>query len=263
MTRACHVLRVFTRGHDGGNYLGVVNDPVELDTAGMQAIAAELGFSETTFVEWQSGEPPMVRIFTPTMELPFAGHPLVGTAWVMNVLGSARLDTLRCAVGDVGIRMDGDLVWIEAELGQPVSDAGYMQLPARAGLPPSVRAWMVEMPNEYLVLEYQDVATIAAIAPNYDVLAEIFGTYVFARRGDRVRARFFAPDAGVPEDPATGSAAVALAAALTSAGEPEGRVSIEQGEEAGYPSRVELAWADDVASIGGTVVRDEVRMLED
>ena len=95
------------------------------------------------------------------------------------------------------------------------------------------------------------------------VLAETFGTYLYARVGDQVRARFFAPASGVDEDPATGSAAVALAAALAARGEVAGQVTIEQGEEMGHPSRIELVWDATTASIGGTVRHDEVRVLED
>ena len=262
MSRPCHVLRVFTRGSDGGNHLGVINDRTGLDTDVMQAIAADLGFSETVFVDWRPPEPPFVRIFTPMMELQFAGHPLVGTAWVMNVLGPGLHESLRCGTGDVGVRMDGDVVWIEAALDQPVRDAAHMSVPSRAGLPPPVRSWLVDMPKEYLVLQYTDAATIATVAPAWEPLSEVFGTLVFARHGDAVRARFFAPDAGVPEDPATGSAAVALAAVLVDSGESAGKVSIDQGEEIGYPSRIELSWTAETASIGGTVVRDEVRILD-
>ncbi len=262
MSRPCHVLRVFTRGSDGGNHLGVVNDRTGLGTDAMQAIAADLGFSETVFVDWHPPDPPFVRIFTPMMELQFAGHPLVGTAWVMNVLGPGSHELLRCGTGDVGVRMEGDVVWIEAALDQPVRDASHLSLASRAGLPSSVAAWLVDMPKEYLILQYPDAATVADISPAWGPLSEVFGTLVFARHGDAVRARFFAPDAGVPEDPATGSAAVALAAVLVDAGETAGRVSIDQGEEIGFPSRIELSWTSETASIGGTVIRDEVRILE-
>ncbi len=263
MPRACHVLRVFTRGEAGGNHLGVVVDPAGLDEEAMQAIASDLGFSETVFVDWQPDQVPFVRIFTPTMELPFAGHPLVGTAWMMDVLGPGHVATLRCGTGDVAVTVDGDTVWITAMLDQVVSDAGDNDLPHRAGLPPSTRAWLVEMPKEYLVLEYEDADTVAHLVPDFDVLADVFGTLAFARHGDRVRARFFAPEAGVPEDPATGSAAVALAAACLRSGEDFGDLVIDQGEETGFPSRIRLRWNPETASIGGTVTRDEVRFLDE
>ena len=82
--RNCTVVRVFTVGDSGGNPLGVVTDSTGLDSSTMQQIAADLGFSETTFTEWAEGETPSLRIFTPAAEMPFAGHPLVGTAWVLN-----------------------------------------------------------------------------------------------------------------------------------------------------------------------------------
>ncbi|MFQ5555123.1 MAG: PhzF family phenazine biosynthesis protein [Acidimicrobiia bacterium] len=262
MPRSCHVLRVFTRGDAGGNHLGVVEDLAGLDTHAMQGIAARLGFSETTFVEAQGDGVPNVRIFTPNMELPFAGHPLVGTAWVLNVLGGGAHPTLRCGVGDVGVSVAGNTVWVDAALGQPVTNAASLALADRAGLDAPSRSWLVEMPKRYVVLEYADEASVTGAKPDFDVLSEVFGTLVFSRTEDAVRARFFAPDAGVPEDPATGSAAVALAAALVSAGESSGALSIDQGEETGFPSRIELEWTEESARIGGTVVRDEMRALD-
>ena len=260
--RSCHVLRVFTRGEAGGNHLGVINDCRDLDTGAMQAIAHDLGFSETTFVTWDPGEVPHVRIFTPEMELPFAGHPLVGTAWVMNMLGPTPTRALRCGVGEVSITVDGETVWVEAALNQPVRDSAESSIPARAGLPEPSSAKTVEMPLEYLILEYPDEETVHTLAPDFEVLGELFGTLTYTRSGERVRARFFAPDAGVPEDPATGSAAVALAARLAASGEPDGRITIYQGEETGFPSTIELAWSGDTVRFGGTVVRDELRVID-
>ena len=73
--RHCYVLRVFTRGDEGGNHLGVVTDVTGLDTETMQGIATELGFSETVFIDWQNEGVPFVRIFTPAAEMPFCGTP--------------------------------------------------------------------------------------------------------------------------------------------------------------------------------------------
>ncbi len=264
MPRVCQVLRVFTRGEEGGNALGVVNDIVELSSESMQAIATQLGFSETVFVDWPKGEAPMVRIFTPAMELPFAGHPLVGTAWTMLTLGPGGVDRLRCGIGDVSVGMEGETAWVEAAIDEGNArriDTGV--LAERASLPLPVDSWAVAMPKEYLILEYPDTATISALAPDMDVLAEHFGTLVYAREGDRVQARFFAPAAGVPEDPATGSAAVALATTRVASEEAEGALVIHQGEEIGRPSRIELSWTPTTARIGGICVRDEVRWLEE
>lgn len=262
MARDVHVLRVFTRGEAGGNHLGVVMELAGLDDEGMQGIAADLGFSETAFVDTESGAVPYVRIFTPGMEIPFAGHPLVGAAWALDALGPGIGRMLRCGVGEVGVRIDGRRVWIDTGLGQPVRDAGSMDLPRRAGLPRPDAAWLVEMPGSYLLVEYPDAETIAALDPEMEPLRDVFGTLAFARTGPAIRSRFWAPGAGVPEDPATGSAAVALAAAFVARGEPAGRVAIDQGEEIGFPSRIELSWSADSASIGGTTVHDETRLLD-
>jgi trans-2,3-dihydro-3-hydroxyanthranilate isomerase len=254
---------VFTRGDVGGNHLGVINDRTGLDTGDMQRIATELGFSETVFVGWKEGEPPHVRIFTPADELPFAGHPLVGTAWVMMNLGPGGIDTLRCGIGDVGVRSEGGLVWVDVPLPRDAVSAVADDLVVRAGLPAPVSECDVAMPLPYRVVEYAAAADVIAAAPDMGVLAETFGTLIYARDGTAVRARFFAPRSGVPEDPATGSAAVALAVALSAGGETEGRLSIDQGEEIGHPSRIELFWSGETAGIGGTVRRDEVRLLDD
>ena len=258
-------MRVFTRGGRGGNHLGVINDRSGLDTQAMQAIATDLGFSETVFVSWfDPAGPPHARIFTPGMELPFAGHPLVGAAWVLCRLGPAPdQGQLECANGIMGYRRQAELMWVDVPFSAEAADTDDSRdVVRRSGLAEPARTWRLLMPKEYLLAEYADAEAIAAASPDMAVLFERFGLLVFARTGDTVRARFFAPQGGVPEDPATGSAAVALAFALKSAGEGAGRVTIHQGEEIGHPSAIELTWDERRASIGGSVVHDEVRFLE-
>ncbi len=263
MPRVCQIVRVFTRDGAGGNHLGVVNDIVGLDSDGMQAIAADLGFSETVFVEWQAGQIPYVRIFTPAAELPFAGHPLVGTAWTMLELGPGGVDQLGCGIGTVDIGMEGAAAWVEASLDpdncEPVELGDYV---VSAGIPVPQRSWLVPTPSQYVILEYPDEATVGQLTPDLDALTAYQGTYAFARTGDRVRARFFAPGLGVGEDPATGSAAVAWATVMAANGETEGSVTIYQGEEIGFPSQIELSWTGESARIGGHCVRDEARLLD-
>jgi len=262
MVRPAHILRVFTRKDIGGNHLGVVNDIVGLSDEDMQAIAADLGFPETTFVDWGDREVPMVRIFTPAVEMEFAGHPMVGTAWVMNFLGPRSHDRLECATGPVEVAIEGDVVSIETALNQRVEDASDISVLERAGLPAPDRAWWVHMPKPYLVAQYARSADISGLDPDMAVLEEHFGTLCFARNDHRAHSRFFAPAGGVPEDPATGSAAVALARAMVHAGQPEGRLSIDQGAEMGSPSRIELSWSADRARIGGTVAHDRIELVK-
>lgn len=257
--RDCRVLRVFTRGEAGGNHLGVVTDPSGLDGAVMQEIAAWLGYSETVFLD--TARPvPAARIFTPAAEIPFAGHPLVGAAWVLGTTGPAR--RVACGIGEVPFRVEDDRAWIDVAASREV-EAAPVEAGVPAGLPVASRAWVVRLPLRYLLLEVPSAPVVAAARPGFDRLAgqPWEGTLLFARAGPRVRARFFAPAVGVPEDPATGSAAVALASAFAVAGEREGSVLIEQGDEVGAPSSISLLWGGGMVSVGGTVRAGEVRRL--
>ena len=257
MPRHCYVLRVFTRDGSGGNHLGVVTDILGLDDSKMQHIASDLGFSETVFLSWFDGVMPKARIFTPAIELPFAGHPLVGAAWLLINLGPIDPGAIECATGPVRIRQFEGLTWIDASGNQPVRAAS-------ASPPPDWDALDVAevlMPVPYTLVEVRTPADVEALKPS--MAAGLGDVYVWAweREGESVRSRFFAPDFGIPEDPATGSAAVALASRLRHLGRGEGALVIHQGEETGHPSRINLVWDGNGTSIGGTVAHDEVRFL--
>lgn len=254
--RHCFVLRVFTRDGVGGNHLGVVTDVSGLSHVTMQQVAADLGFSETVFIDWREGGVPRVRIFTPGAELPFAGHPLVGAGWLMNVLGPTPVSRLACTAGEVQVRLEGDIAAIDAPSGERVVRAGDLG-DRLAGWVDPVDVRSVSMPSEYLLVEVADARDVATARP-----AESGHVMLWAWDGDSVKARFFAPDIGIPEDPATGSAAVALAAVLNDAGRGAGSLTIEQGDEVGAPSLIELRWDGTNVSIGGAVVHDETRELD-
>jgi trans-2,3-dihydro-3-hydroxyanthranilate isomerase len=257
--RTARVLRVFTRDGVGGNHLGIVTDLNGLSDHAMQEIAAELGFSETIFPDL-SVEPPFIRIFTPGMELAFAGHPLVGAAWLLLNEGRAS-NTVSCGIGDIGIRLDGESAWADAPMTPANAQADDLALANRTGVADATGAWRVAMPLDYRMVELASPAEVAAATPDTTALAPADGLTLFHRDGDRVRMRFFIPVAGVDEDPATGSAAVALATMWAASGESSGRVTIHQGEEMGHPSQIELRWSAATASIGGTVVEDEPRVV--
>lgn len=258
MARPCSVLRVFTRDGRGGNHLGVVDQLDGLDTEMMQRIAAELGFSETVFISY--GGVPEVRIFTPGMEMPFAGHPLVGAAFHILEKGlPAR--RIRCGIGDVRIRSDGDTVWVDAPMRPENAYRDGTAFAVGVGVTDPVSTWRVEMPLDYRLVELATSDDVAAATPDTAAFAPAHGLTVYARSGSQIRMRFFIPDAGIVEDPATGSAAVALATRFAAAGEPNGRATIDQGEEIGHPSRIELRWEGTTASIGGTVALDPPREL--
>ena len=227
MPRPCLVLRVFTKGNLGGNHLGVVTDLVGLETADMQRIAADLGFSETVFIDSAADEVPTVRIFTPGMEMPFAGHPLVGAASVMLDQG-VHTDRLRCGIGEVAIRRDGDVIWVDAPMIPKNAQVDDSVFAHRVGLAEPLSTWRVAMPLDYRMVELATAEQVAAVKPDTRAFEAAHGLTVYARCGDRVRMRFFIPEAGIDEDPATGSAAVALATMYAARGEAEGRLIIDR-----------------------------------
>jgi predicted PhzF superfamily epimerase YddE/YHI9 len=203
------VLRVFTDASGAsGNPLGVVRDAEAITHERRQAIAAELGYSETVFVERGTH----VQIFTPTTELPFAGHPLVGTAWLL------REPTVHAPAGDVAARVEGDRAWVLA----------------RAQWCPPFERRQLASPADVDAFAVPDSGSLQVWAWSDE------------RRG-RIRARVFVPDLGVPEDPATGSATVALCAAL------DRPIAIDQGPHCEIEARpLDDGWIE----LGGRVADD-------
>lgn len=177
-----HVLKVFV-GADGehGNPLGVFLRGKEIPPDLRQAVATDLGFAETVFVnDAQDGS---LRIFTPGTELPFAGHPLVGTAWLLRREGK-DLPSLRPPAGEVPVRSDGELTFV-------------------AGRP--------EWAPEFDIVEVGSPAEVEALEGPPDGL-DLVGVWAWEdEEAGRVRVRVFAPRFGVEEDEATGAHAVRLA----------------------------------------------------
>lgn len=294
MRRRFHTVDVFTDRAFGGNPLAVFPDGSGLSAPTMQAIARELNLSETTFVlppETPEGTH-RVRIFTPVAELPFAGHPTLGTAFVLAAIGEIALDGPRTRiVFELGV---GPVpVVIEAEDGAPVRTELTTAETPELGPTPAPPAVLAEC----LGLVAEDLAGEAVTAScgvpflfvplrSRDALARarivtgawerhLAGSwapspFVFTRdtgeEGVDLRARMFAPGLGVAEDPATGSAVAALAAVVadTEPGAPRLQSwSVRQGVEMGRPSR--LALEADVADGRIVAVRvggDSVRMID-
>lgn len=215
-----HVLRVFVN-EDGewGNPLGVFLDGGEVPEGRRQDVAAALGFSETVFVEDRAAG--RMRIHTPRVELPFAGHPTVGTAWLLAREGE-KVEALRPPAGEVGVRLEEDAAFVTAEAAWSLP-CEYVQL----GSPAEVRA---------LVARAHDANTYA-----WAWIDEAAGT---------IRARSFVPEAGIAEDEATGASALGLCAQL---GRP---VTIHQGRGSVLLCR---PLADGRVEVGGAVRLDEAR----
>jgi trans-2,3-dihydro-3-hydroxyanthranilate isomerase len=287
MQRRFTTLDVFTDRRFAGNPLAVVRDAEGLDTAAMQAIAREFNLSETVFVL-----PPVdpahrasLRIFTPAAELPFAGHPTVGTAVLIGLDDGAgehrfvveeKIGLVPCIVmaGTVQGHASFVLPKLPAEAGPaPVADA----MAAALGLAPSDLDLPGFAPVIYsagLPMAFVPVSGLAAIArcrPDAGALAAALGdggpraAFVFCREtveaGSAFHARMFAPALGVPEDPATGAAVAAFAGVLMRF-EPvsgERTLVVEQGYEMGRPSRITLTLSGrdgrlERAGIGGAAV---------
>lgn len=279
-------LDVFTDRRFAGNPLAVVFDARGLDDATMQAVAREFNFSETTFVLSPSDPSytARVRIFTPGGELPFAGHPTVGTAFALASLGRLPPDVrdivFEESVGPVPVRVDRDaqravrrctLTTAQAPDLVEALDDEQSAAAAMLGLPDGAviaapEVWSCGVP--FLIVPLADVPalTAARLDPlRWRGLLDGRSTqkvYLVARSGDASwRVRMFAPSLGVPEDPATGSAAAALAGWLARriAGDGDRSWQILQGEEVGRPSVIELSYKQtgDVARrvrIGGSAV---------
>ena len=258
------LLDVFTDRRFGGNQLAVFHDGWGVSDADMQSVARELNFSETVFIaKPEQGGDHKLRIFTPARELPFAGHPTIGTAFFLADGKDADL-RLEEGVGTLTVTVTSGFVEMEqpSPTFGPELDAETLFEDLRDAIgvgsvtltpPPQV----VSSGNPFLfvAVEPDEIADLNVNASALNsLLADVgaMGLYAFterrtARPDSSVHGRMFAPGAGVSEDPATGSAAGPLAAYLVRHGmaQPGDRIVIEQGFEIGRPSLM-------YARVGGT-----------
>lgn len=261
---------VFTDTIFGGNQLAVFPDARGLDTARMQAVAREFNYSETVFVfpPENAAHTRKVRIFTPGVEMPFAGHPTVGAAFVLATLGEIPLDgdethiVLEEDVGPIPVTLrrgrDGALtaqlsVAKLPEIGPPppgrdvIAEILSLDVADLVGGMSASQAVSCGVP--YLLVPVRDGDAVARARVRPERFAATLARYwapnvmVFARNGAAIHARVFVPELAVPEDPATGSAAASLGGYLA-ARDPiaDGTLhwSITQGVEMGRPSLLEV-----------------------
>lgn len=271
MRRRFVTLDVFTDRPFAGNPLAVVLDPEGLDDSAMQRIAREFNLSETVFV-WPPEDPrhrASLRIFTPVRELPFAGHPTVGTAILLALRQGTgadaqafgleeRIGTVPCVVATEG-EDRGHARFRLPLLPEALEDAPDPMLAGWGlGLDPAVIGFDRHVPSRhsagvpYDFVPVSSLETLAQAKPAGEAFFKAFGgnhpaVYVYTRQnggtGQRFRARMFAPGMGIAEDPATGSAAAAFAGVLMQCeplGDGEHAVVVEQGYEMDRPSEIEL-----------------------
>ena len=216
-----HVLRVFCADEGrGGNALGVFLDPPGFGDDEMQAVAAELGFAETVFMV--DRDEARLRIFTPLTELPLAGHPLVGTSWLLHRDGPVP-QVLRPPAGEIPTWQDGELTWLRAS----PEDAPHFDF--------------VELGSADEVEALESAPDGGDVTVAWAWVDQTVGT---------VRARAFLAGYGVPEDEATGSAALRLCSQL---GTP---LAIHQGRASLIHVR---PGGGGTAELGGRVTHDEDR----
>jgi trans-2,3-dihydro-3-hydroxyanthranilate isomerase len=240
------VADVFTERPLAGNQLAVFTDGRDVDDETMQALARELNFSETVFVLPPSeGGHARIRIFTPVTELPFAGHPVLGSAFVLSAplqLGEIRLET-GAGVVPVVLEREGARItfgWMSQPVPEWEAYSGADELLALLGVESQLPVELYKLGPWHVYIELRNAHEVAALAPDFGALARLttVGVNCFAGSGKKWKTRMFAPADGVAEDPATGSAAGPLAIHLARhrriafADE----IEISQGEEVGRPS---------------------------
>jgi trans-2,3-dihydro-3-hydroxyanthranilate isomerase len=242
------VVDVFTDTPLAGNQLAVFTDARGIPEELLQPLARELNFSETVFVLPAEGDGhALIRIFTPNTELPFAGHPILGTAFVLG--GPLQLIELRLETGagviPVVLERDGPRV-VFGRMTQPIPR--WEPYPRVSELLGALEVDRSELPIElydlgprHVFVALESPGQVAGLAPDFAVLAELaVGVNCFADAGTSWKTRMFAPAYGVQEDPATGSAAGPLAVHLARHGRVGfgEQIEIAQGAEIGRPSKL-------------------------
>lgn len=262
------LVNVFAESRLAGNPLCVFEDASGLDEATMQALARQFNLSETTFVLPSREATAHVRIFTPTFEMPFAGHPTLGTAHVVRALrGGGDAVTLAMKAGVIPVEANGDVWTLDAKPPrhrEPQQSRG--ELAAMLGVDEGDvldRPLWLDTGTEQLVIPLASRDAVQRASPDAAVMLRSASNpdramaYVFARDGDTVLARFFFLQHGaVVEDPGTGSACANLGGWLivTGAALPQ-RVVVHQGEAVHRPCKLGLeVTADRRIRVSGRVI---------
>lgn len=244
------VADVFTDTPLTGNQLAVFTDARDLDPLTMQALARETNFSETVFVlpPSQPGADVRIRIFTPALELPFAGHPVLGAAFVLGLPLQKIVINIETTAGVVPVELEREgakivFGWMEQPIPtwEPASDPDAIF--AALGVPSSgLPVERYDLGPGHVFVELVSADDVAAVQPDLGALerATPDGVNCFARDGERWKTRMFAPGHGVAEDPATGSAAGPLAVHLARHGRIGfgEQIEISQGAELKRPSKL-------------------------
>lgn len=268
------VVDVFAETPYAGNQLAVVHGADRLSDAQLVAIAREFNYSETTFPVALSRDAYRVRIFTPGGEIPFAGHPTLGTAWVLSERDEIEIGCVvqHCDAGEIPVTIDGDVVELTAaprDLAGPLPDVTVEEVLSDLGLAPEDRdgdAWLAGTGLTFVHIPVREDAVARARLPqrslaSYDGFPDtrdpLDGINLVAFQGPdfaQVHARVFLPGVIAAEDPATGSAAAGLGLVLAASRRMTngGSYVIAQGAEIGRPSRI-VGYVDARAGVASSV----------
>jgi trans-2,3-dihydro-3-hydroxyanthranilate isomerase len=275
---AFFVYDVFTDAPFGGNQLAVIPDPSVLAETDLQRIAREFNFSETVYLfpPETPGQTARLRIFTPTSELPFAGHPTIGAAVALADMGQGPDMMLGLDIGSLKARAaDGEARFTVPAALEHMADPDPALVARCLGLDPGDMDLTRHVPVQaslglaIVLAPVVDRARLAACQPVTDAFrtgAALhpsglgFAILPYVRDGDTIHARMFAPLDNIPEDPATGSAAAVLAAFLTERDGHALSLVIHQGDDMGRPSLIRASTVTAAGrcvsvTIGGHAVR--------
>jgi trans-2,3-dihydro-3-hydroxyanthranilate isomerase len=252
-----HVYDVFTDTPFGGNQLAVFPDAADLPEDKLQSIAAEFNFSEVTFVypPKNPAHTAQVRIFTPTSEVDFAGHPTIGTLIALSDLGYNSPMILELGVGPI----TGEVTQAGASFTAtqsldilshptPALVAEALRLPETALKTDTHPPVQASMGLPFVLVELRDRVALANCDTNIDAIRRgnalypaglDFAVFAYVRQASRIDSRMFAPLDNIPEDPATGSASATLAALLTETLNAPQSLSFTQGVDMGRPSYIQ------------------------
>lgn len=240
------LVNVFTTPEkNSGNQLAVVLAEKNLSTEEMQTIARDFNFSETVFIFDHYD----LRIFTPKHELPFAGHPSIGAAWVVSLLTRKKNFSLSVPLGVLAIEASPEGAKLTFP-GSPIvktftGDLGHILKHCNVD-PKNVHTSQVRMVNsgpEFTIMPLKNHSALKKAVPPVTTTDPLKCYFIFQEDGQTFHVRMFAPSLSVIEDPATGSAACALAGFLREVmEEPSGNIKVYQGAEMGRPSELRVSW---------------------
>jgi trans-2,3-dihydro-3-hydroxyanthranilate isomerase len=267
------VYDVFKATAFGGNQLAVFPDAGDLPEDRLQAITREFNFSEVTFV-YPPKDPAhtaRVRIFTPTREVPFAGHPTIGTAIALHDLGCGSdlvlelgVGPIPCHVGETGAAFTTPVPLEMIAQPAPSLVAEALGLPVAAIRTDRHAPVQASLGLAFVLVELVDRAALAAAQPVIEACRRgaalhpaglDFAIFAYVRNGEAVEARMFAPLDNMPEDPATGSASATLGAFLAQLPDGPQRLEISQGVDMGRPSQIGVSVGAGGVTVTGQAVK--------